>query len=95
MPKGYLIAHMQVYDAEKMQEFRKLSRPAIAKYNGRILASSPTPEFKEGPENGVAVIVEFDSLEAARTFYHSKEYTEARAIREQAAQTDLLLVEGE
>jgi uncharacterized protein (DUF1330 family) len=42
----------------------------------------------------VAVVIEFESLEIARTFYESEQYTQARAVRETAAETDLILVEG-
>ncbi|GAA6192211.1 DUF1330 domain-containing protein [Phaeobacter gallaeciensis] len=94
MPKGYLVAHIRAHDMEKMQAFRALAGPAIAKYNGTVLVNAPDPEIKEGPESGISVVVEFESLDMARQFYHSDEYGAARAIREQAAQTDLLLAEG-
>ncbi len=48
----------------------------------------------EGNLDGITIVVEFDSLDAARRFYESPEYTAARALREKAAETDLLLVEG-
>lgn len=40
------------------------------------------------------MMIEFDSLDRARSFYESDAYTTARLIRQQAADTDLLLVEG-
>ena len=36
----------------------------------------------------------FESIENARKFYESKNYAAARAVRELAADTDLILVEG-
>jgi uncharacterized protein (DUF1330 family) len=33
-------------------------------------------------------------MEAARLWYHSRDYSEARAIREKAAKTRLYFVEG-
>lgn len=94
MPKGYLVAHIRAHDMEKMQAFRDLAIPAIAKFGGKVLVTNPAPEIKEGAESGTAVVIEFDDLDAARAFYHSDDYGAARAIREQAAETDLLLVEG-
>ena len=94
MPKGYLIAHIRAHDADRMQEFRDLAMPAIAKYDGRVLVSQPSPEIKEGDESGIAVVIEFEDLDTARIFYHSPEYTAARQVREEAAETDLLLAEG-
>jgi len=46
------------------------------------------------PEERRVVIVEFPSLEAARTFYDSPEYREARAAREGAAEAQFFVVEG-
>ena len=40
------------------------------------------------------MLIEFDTMDAAKTFYESDEYTVAKAIREMAAKTDLLLIEG-
>ena len=40
------------------------------------------------------MLIEFDTMDAAKTFYESEEYSAAKAIREMAAHTDLLLIEG-
>jgi len=49
---------------------------------------------KEGDESGIAVVIEFQDMDAARAFYHSDDYSAARAVRETGAVTDLILVEG-
>ena len=36
----------------------------------------------------------FESIENVRKFYESENYTAARAVRELAGDTDLILVEG-
>lgn len=94
MLKGYLVAHIKVHDFEKIAEFRALAMPAIAKYGGKVLVTSPNPDIKEGDNNGIAVVIEFDDMQTAQEFYHSDDYTAARAIREAGATTDLILVEG-
>lgn len=94
MPKGYLIATIRVHDAEGYEQFRAASGSAIATYGGRVLVRNPHPERREGNLDGITIVIEFESLEAARRFYESPEYTAARALREKAAKTDLLLVEG-
>ena len=94
MSKGYLIAHIRVHDAEKFEEFKSMSGPAIADYGGTVLVRNPGPEHREGDLRGLTIVIEFDSLEAARSFYESDAYTAARAVREMAAETDLMLVEG-
>ena len=94
MAKGYLIAHIRVHDKEGFEKFKEMSGPVIAEYGGKVLVRNPSPDFREGGDSGAAIVIEFESIEGARRFYESDKYTEARAVRELAADTDLVLVEG-
>ena len=94
MAKGYVVAHIKVHDKEVFERFKEMSGPAITAHSGKVLVRNPNPEVREGSPSGVAVVIEFESLEIARTFYESEQYTQARAVRETAAETDLILVEG-
>ncbi|SFQ19010.1 Uncharacterized conserved protein, DUF1330 family [Tranquillimonas alkanivorans] len=94
MPKGYLIAHIRVRDKEAFEEFKKLSAAAIAEHDGKVLVRNPSPDHREGGGQGLAIVIEFESLDAAQAFYESDAYAEARAVREKIADTDLVLVEG-
>jgi uncharacterized protein (DUF1330 family) len=94
MAKAYLVAHIRVHDKEAFEKFKSLSGPAIADHNGRVLARNPSPDHREGDLRGLTIIIEFENMEAARGFYESEAYTAARLVRETAAETDLLLVEG-
>lgn len=94
MPKAYLVAHIRVHDKEKFEEFKAMSGPAIQQYGGRVLARNPAPDHREGDLRGLNILIEFDDMDGARRFYESPEYTAAKAVREQAADTDLMLVEG-
>ena len=94
MPKGYLVAHIKVHDKEKFAKFAEMAMPVISEYGGTVLVRNPTPEVREGRETGIAIVIEFDSIESARNFYESEKYTEAKAVRELASEADLILVEG-
>ena len=94
MPKGYLIAHIRVNDAEAFEEFKALSVAAIKAHNGKVLVRNPSPDHREGAANGLAIVIEFESYDAARAFYESDAYSEARQVRERISDTDLILVEG-
>lgn len=94
MPKGYLVAHIRVHDKDAYQRFAAMAGPAIKEYGGRVLARQTEPDHREGDLRGIVVLLEFDSLQAARRFYESEAYTAARGVRETAAETDLMLVEG-
>lgn len=94
MAKGYLIAHIRVRDKEAFEEFKQLSGAAIKAHQGKVLVRNPSPDHREGAAEGLAIVIEFESLDAAREFYESDAYTEARAVREKISDTDLILAEG-
>ncbi len=94
MPKGYLIAHIRVRDKDAFEEFKQLSGAAIKAHNGKVLVRNPAPDHREGGAQGLAIVIEFESLDAARAFYESDAYSEARAVREKISDTDLVMVEG-
>lgn len=94
MPKGYLIAHIRVHDKDAFEEFKQLSGAAIKAHNGKVLVRNPSPDHREGGAEGLAIVIEFESIDAARAFYDSEAYSLARSVREKISDTDLILVEG-
>ena len=94
MPKAYLIARIRVHDKGGFETFKKMSTPLISEYGGRLLARNSEVEIMEGDQQGLVVLLEFDSMEKAKQFYFSDGYTAAKLVREQASEADLVLVEG-
>ena len=94
MNKGYLMAYLRVHDQEGFKKFKQMAGPTIAEYGGKVLVREPNPDVREGKNLGIALIIEFESIETARKFYESEKYQAAKAVRELAADTDLILVEG-
>ena len=94
MNKGYLVAHLHVHDEEGFEKFRQMAGPTIAEYGGKVLVRAPNPDVREGKRSGIAMVIEFESIETARKFYESEKYQAAKTIRELAAETDLILAEG-
>ena len=94
MKKGYLVAHLRVHDKEGFEKFKQMAGPTIAEYGGKVLVREPNPDLIEGNISGIDLVIEFESIENDRKFYESKKYQEAKAVRELAADTDLILVEG-
>ena len=94
MPKGYLVANIRVTDAEKFQVFSGMAAPAIIKYGGTVIARGPLADRHEGKLTGTVMMIEFDSKQAAETFYFSDEYQAAKAVRDTCSDTDLMIIEG-
>lgn len=94
--KGYIVAEVKVHDADAMARYRLMSQAAVEQYGGRFLVRGGASEILEGkwspPQR--MVIVEFDSVEQAKFFYHSPEYQAARKVRENAAEMNMLVISG-
>ena len=94
MKKGYLVAHLRVHDKEGFEKFKQIAAPTIAEYGGKVLVREPNPDVREGKDLGIALIIEFETIDIARKFYESQKYQEAKVVRELASNTHLVLVEG-
>jgi len=92
--KGYLVAHLRVNDKDGFEKFRQMAGPTIAEYGGKVLIRDSNPDVREGKDSGIALVIEFENIEVARKFYESEKYQAAKAVRDLAADTDLILVEG-
>ena len=92
---AYIVVDAQVKDTQQFLKYRELAQVAVAQYGGRYLVRGGSCTILEGDWlPGRLVIVEFPSTEKARLFYDSPEYLAARAARADAADFDMLLVEG-
>ncbi len=94
MPKGYIIARVTVTNPEAYAEYAKGATEAIRQYGGRPLVRGGAHEPLEGEARARNVVIEFDSVEQARRYYHSPEYQAAKAKRAGAAEGEFVLVEG-
>lgn len=95
MGKAYVIADIEVLDSEAYEDYKRLSSAAAEKYDGRWLVRGGAVDRLEGERQPQRIVVlEFDDKEAARRWYDSPEYAEARAVRQRAARSSLLLVDG-
>ncbi|MDD5249034.1 MAG: DUF1330 domain-containing protein [Rhodocyclaceae bacterium] len=92
---AYLVVDAKSHAPAMMAEYRRLAQLAVEKFGGRYLLRGGAYEVVEGdwrPER--LVIVEFPSLEMAKTFYASPEYVAARKSREGVSDFDMLLAEA-
>ena len=94
MAKGYIVADIHVREKEGFEKFREMALPVIKEYGAKILVRTPNAEAREGKKPGVIVVLEFESIDQARKFYESEGYQAAKAVREKACDTDLLIAEG-
>jgi uncharacterized protein (DUF1330 family) len=93
---AYVIVDVDVTDPETYEDYKRLSTAAVEQYGGRFLVRGGATEQLEdgGWRPGRLVVLEFEDEAAARRWYDSPEYTEARAVRQRASTSSLVVVAG-
>ena len=92
---AYIIADVTVTDADQMALYREWSTRAMQEHAAKILVRGGAFEVLEGPWTpSRLVLLEFETLEKAKAFYHSDTYAHARKLRENAGVMRMVLVQG-
>lgn len=94
MPKGYIVGRLTVLEPERYKAYAVKATEACKRHGGRFLVRGGRMEILEGEARARNVVIEFDSFEQARTYYHSPEYQEAMSHRLGISVGDLVVVEG-
>jgi len=92
---AYVIVDIEVTDPVGYEEYKKLAPAAVALCGGKYIARGGKNETLEGDwKANRLVILEFPTLEQAKTWLNSPEYAPARALRHKYAHTNMVVVEG-
>jgi uncharacterized protein (DUF1330 family) len=92
---AYLIVETDVHDPDRYERYKQASPAAVAAGGGRFIARGGELAVLEGDWNPKRIVLlEFENLEAAKRFYDSSEYQAAKALREGAANLNMVAVEG-
>lgn len=94
MAKGYWIARVDVNDAEAYKKYLQANGEPFAKFGARFLVRGGAFETVEGSTRARNVVLEFPSYEAALACYRSPEYQRAMTFRRDAAESDVVIIEG-
>jgi uncharacterized protein (DUF1330 family) len=95
MPKGYMLAELEITDPALFEKYRAKVPATIAAYGGRYLVRGGEPQPLEGDHPlRRFVVIEFASPEQAKNWYHSGEYAPLKEMRMRAAKTHALLLNG-
>lgn len=92
---AYIVVEIEVLDAERYEDYKRMVAPSLAAYDGRFLVRGGRAETLEGdwaPKR--LVVLEFPSVERAKEWWSSSEYADAKALRQATARTQMLVVEG-
>ena len=95
MPKGYLFGEIEITDPAAYEVYRVKAPEVLSAHGGRYLVRGGDPRSFDGimPRRRF-VIVEFDSPEAAKKFYHSDAYQAVLPFRLNASDGFACLLTG-
>jgi uncharacterized protein (DUF1330 family) len=92
---AYIIVDVTITDPQEYEDYKKLTPASLAAYDGRFVVRGGAAETLEGDwQPGRIVVLEFPTAEQAKKWWDSPEYNPAKAIRQRAAKTRMILVEG-
>ena len=94
MPKGYLIAQIDVNDPDPYTTYMAANAVAFGKYGARFLVRNGQADRVEGTFRSRLIVLEFADYATARACYHSPEYAAAMAIRRKHSVGDVVIVGG-
>ncbi len=92
---AYIVVDVTINNSAEYEEYKRLTPASIAAYGGRFVVRGAATESLQGnwgPQR--LVILEFPSVAIAKEWWASEEYAPAKAIRQQNANTKMLVVDG-
>ncbi len=92
---AYIVVETDIHDPEQYELYKQASPAAVTAGGGRFIVRGGELAVLEGDwQPKRLVLLEFPDLEAAKRFYESPEYQEAKRLRESAAGFNMVAVQG-
>jgi uncharacterized protein (DUF1330 family) len=92
---AYVIVETDISDPEQYEQYKAASPGAVAAGGGRFVVRGGELAVLEGDWNpSRLVVLEFEDLDAAKRWYESETYQEAKKLREGAARLNMVAVQG-
>ena len=92
---AYVVVDITVNDAQTYERYKLLAPPSISAFHGKYIVRGGRTETLEGEwQPSRLVILEFPSVDDAKAWWDSEEYSAAKDLRQSCAETEMLLIEG-
>jgi uncharacterized protein (DUF1330 family) len=94
--KAYcLFDNLRVHDPAKLEMYKARVAPTVEQFGGRYVVLGGQSAVVEGDWTPTyLVMLEFPDYEAATRWYHSEEYRELKSLRQSAATSNGVIIEG-
>jgi uncharacterized protein (DUF1330 family) len=92
---AYVIVEVTIEDPVEYEEYKKLTPAAVTAFDGKFIVRGGETDTLEGDWNPERIVVlEFPTVERAKEWWDSPLYTTAKLIRQRAAKTKMIIVQG-
>ena len=92
---AYVIVETDITDPERYERYKAASPGAVAAAGGRFVVRGGELAVLEGDwQPSRLVVLEFEDLAAAKRWYDSDRYQQARRLREGAVRLRMVAVQG-
>ncbi|HAN07291.1 MAG TPA: hypothetical protein DCP89_02205 [Acidimicrobiaceae bacterium] len=92
---AFVIFQGEITNPEDYETYKPLAGASVAAHGGTYLVRGGKFVHLEGEApSSRTVILEFDSIEAASSWYESSDYAIAKPIRQKASEGSLYIIEG-
>ena len=95
MPRGYVVLTEAIHDPDGMRVYEKASTPSVVEHGAKVLSVDEDVQVLEGEWHGNrTVLLEFESVDAAREWYESDGYQAAKPLRQGASDCNAVILSG-
>jgi uncharacterized protein (DUF1330 family) len=94
MAPGYVVAEVDVTDPATFAKYAEKAPGTIAQYGGHYVIRGGKFDSVEGDAPKRFVVIQFDSVEKAKAWEDSPEYSAIKPIRHSSAKSRVFIIEG-
>lgn len=93
--RAFIIFEVEVHDEAAYAKNRDLIQPTLEAFGGRFIVRGGDVETLEGTWNPRRlVVVEFPTVERAKAWWKSAEYSGPKRLRQETCTTQMIVVDG-
>lgn len=91
---AYVIFNYDIHNSERWTQYAQVAVPNILAAGGKVLTATHEFATLEGQPQPVVVVIEFESMEAAKTWYASAAYQAIKPLRTESTKGWVLISPG-
>jgi uncharacterized protein (DUF1330 family) len=91
---GYVVANVDVHNPEAYAGYSSQVDATLEDFQGRFIVRGTDKDVREGEWLDRVVVIEFPSVDQARSWYESEAYQRILPVRQQNSSGRVVIIEG-